>query len=197
MTPSERGASYPPAMRSIHWISALLLLGTYLAAWSIDNATNAADAAWMVMLHRSCGITILGLTLLRLVLRRCGTIPPLPADMPALQRRAARATAAAFYALLIAQPLLGLAASMLHGDRILVFGGVLVPNLLSPDRPLARQVFHLHGLAATLLLVLIGLHVAAALFHHVIRRDEVLSSMLPAMRRLSVRTERPSGRAPR
>jgi cytochrome b561 len=113
-------------------------------------------------------------------------VPPLPADLPGVQRLAARASAVALYLLLILQPMLGLVGSMLHGDRIVVFGGILVPNLLGVSRPLARQVFQAHGVVASSLLALVCLHVAAALYHHFIRRDEVLSGMIPglqAMRR--------------
>src|ERR1700756_4547346 len=109
--------------------------------------------------------------------------PYLPADVPAPQRLAAKATVVALYMLLAVQPLLGLAASMLQGDHILVFSRILVPSFLPINRPLARLIFTMHGWAALLLLALIGVHVAAALYHHFIRRDDVLSGMLPELRR--------------
>ncbi|HWK44579.1 MAG TPA: cytochrome b/b6 domain-containing protein [Stellaceae bacterium] len=185
-TPSVGQATgHTGPLRAMHWATVALLLATYPAAWAIANATTSAEAAWLTMLHRSLGLAILALTMVRLTWRRRSSVPPLPADLPAVQRLAARGSVVAFYALLMLQPLLGLTASLLHGDRITVFGGVVIPLVLPVDRPYARLVFQVHGGVALLLLALIGLHVAAALYHHFVRRDEVLSTMLPAVRRLS------------
>lgn len=147
------------------------------------------------MLHRSFGLTILGLTAFRLAWRQRTPVPPLPADVPPLQRIAARASVAALYVLLGSQPVLGVVGSLLHGDRVTVFGAVVLPALLPFNRPLARQVPWLHGWTALLPLALIGLHVAAALHHHFVRRDAVLSGMLPGMRPLPA-LDRPA-QAPR
>jgi len=124
------------------------------------------------------------LTGVRLAFRQRTRVPPLPADVPAVQRLAAHANVIALYAVLIVQPLLGLVASMLQGDRIILFGSFVLPPLLPADRALAHQVFQVHGWTALLLLALIGLHMAAALYHHFVRRDEVLAGMLPGVQRL-------------
>jgi len=179
-----RTRSYTGAMRTMHWATVALLLGGYSAVWAIGTAANAAEEAWLSMLHRSFGVTILALTVLRLAWRQRSPIPSLPADVPALQRFAARATAMALYGLLAAQPLLGLAGSMLHGDRIIVFGNFVIPAFLPLDPKLGRAVFEIHGWTALLLLALVGMHVSAALHHHFIRRDDVLAGMAPGLRPL-------------
>jgi cytochrome b561 len=179
---------YTPAMQVMHWGTLTLLVCAYAVAWTIDSASNAANAAWLIMLHRSLGIAILLITGIRLVVRRRTRIPPLPRDVPAAQRLAARVSAVLLYALLIAQPLLGLAASALHGDRIVLFGRFGLPRLLPEDRTLAHAVFQVHGAAALLCLVLIGLHATAAIYHHVIRKDHVLAAMLPGVRMKPGRT---------
>ncbi|HEY4250302.1 MAG TPA: cytochrome b/b6 domain-containing protein [Roseomonas sp.] len=181
MRPAGPVPAHAPAVRIMHWASAITLAATYLLAWTIADATSREEAARLLMLHRSLGCAMLLLTLLRLAIRLRSAAPPFPADMPRLQQVAARANALALYALLLLQPLAGLAGSMLHGDRIRVFGNLLLPNLLVANRPLAHRVFEAHGWIATALLALIGLHVAAALFHHLVRRDGVLTGMLPGL----------------
>lgn len=183
--PAEEVRGYALSMRAMHWATVALLLGGYVAVWSIGSAATGAQAAWLAMLHRSFGLTILALTLVRFAWRQRARVPPLPAALPAVQRFGARASVVVLYAILVSQPVLGLAGSMLHGDRITVFGDVVLPNLLPVARPLARQVFQVHGWIALLLLAVIGVHVAAALYHHLVRRDEVLSGMLPGVRRQS------------
>jgi cytochrome b561 len=85
---------------------------------------------------------------------------------------------------------------MLFGDRIVIFGGVALPLLLPVKRPLGRQVFQVHGLISLLLLALIGLHVAAALYHHFVRRDGVLVGMLPGARCLAPPVDLAAGGLP-
>ncbi len=80
--PSPGGRAYSRPMRVLHWSTAALLLGPYLAVWAIGHIASEADAVWLAMLHRSFGIVILTVTLLRFGIRQRSTIPPLPAGMP-------------------------------------------------------------------------------------------------------------------
>jgi cytochrome b561 len=176
---------YSRVMQAMHWITLTLLLCACLAAWMIDGAGSRDEAAWLVMLHRSLGMTILLMTPIRLSVRLRSRIPPLPAGLPAAQRIAARVTAILLYALLGIQPLLGLLASQLHGDRVVLFGTIVLPSWLPVNKPLAHGIFQLHGWTAVALLLLIGLHAAAALYHHFVRKDAVLAGMLPGVRPLT------------
>ena len=193
MRAGSRVLGYTRAMQAMHWGTVALLLCGYLAAWMIDGASSPAEKAWLIMLHRSFGVTILLLTCVRLAFRLRTRVPPLPADVPAVQRLAARASVITLDAALIVQPLLGLAASMLHGGRTMLFGDVVLRPLLPVAKALAHEVFHqVHAWTALVLLALIGLHVTAALYHHFVRKDEVMAGMLPAVRRLP----RPASLAP-
>jgi cytochrome b561 len=175
-------SGYNRVMRAMHWATTVLLLASFLAVWRIDNAANHAEAAWLVMVHRSFGVAILLLTAARLAYRQRSHIPSLPAAMPATQRLAAHIAVAILYTLLLAQPLLGMAASMAHGDRIVLFGGLTLPLVLPVDKVLARQMFQVHSWTAMALLTLIGLHAVMALHHHFVRKDAVLARMLPGIR---------------
>jgi cytochrome b561 len=177
---------YSGVMQAMHWVTVALLCCAYPVAWMIDSAISQPEAARLLMLHRSFGVAILLMTILRLGIRRQARIPPLPADLPAIQRVAARASAALLYALLIVQPLLGFAASLLHGDHVVLFGNLELPVRVTVDKPLAHRLFELHGWIALALLGLIGLHAAAALHHHFVRKDSVLAGMLPGRRPATV-----------
>jgi cytochrome b561 len=183
ITPSANSEmpGFAAPMQAIHWITVVLLLGAYSAAWMIDTSISGAETDWLVMLHRSFGVSILLATGLRLAIRQHARVPPPPADLPAIQRFAARANVGLLYIMLILQTVLGLIGSMLYGDRIVLYGRVVLPPALPADRVLAREIFQLHGVTALLLLALIALHVAAALYHQVVRKDEVMAGMLPGM----------------
>jgi len=168
---------YPLSMRVLHWLTAALLLFAYPLAWSIEHAQSADAAARLVMLHRSFGVTVFLLNLIRLVRRITSEAPPLPIDLPDWQHWAAQMNEGLLYVLLLLQPSLGLAASWLHGDHIILFGFIGMQKE-SSDQALSDVLFQFHGAMALILLALIGLHAGAALFHLVIRRDQVMSSMV-------------------
>ena len=173
---------YPASMRALHWLTAALLLGPYVAIWLIDHV-GEATAGVLAMLHRSFGLTVLLLTIARLAWRLRSSVPPLPADIPTAQRLGAKTSVAALYGLLLLQPSLGIVGSLLAGDRVTVLGSILLPPWLGKNTPLSKRIFQLHGWIALALLALVGLHLSAALYHPFIRRDEVLAGMLPAARR--------------
>jgi cytochrome b561 len=181
LSTDTRRSGFTGPMQAMHWITVVLLLGAYSAAWMIDTGISSAETDWLVMLHRSFGIAILLATGLRLAIRGHTRVPPPPADVPAIQRFAALASARLLYLMLILQTVLGLIGSMLYGDRIVLFGRIVLPLALPVDRVLAREVFQLHGVTAWLLLAQIGLHVVAALYHHFVRQDGVMAGMLPGM----------------
>jgi cytochrome b561 len=178
IAPVRGAAAYTLAMRAIHWTSVALCLGAFLVAWTIGNATDD-EAAPLVMVHRSLSVTILALIAVRLAWRRSAPAR-LSAPQVPVPRLSARASVIALYVLLAAQPLMGLAASMLKGSRIVVFGVIQLPSLLAVNEPLARQVLEVHGWAALLLLALIGLHLGTALRH---RFGELLASLPSGLKR--------------
>ncbi len=177
----QPAGNHPPLIRAAHWVTVALIVGAYTLAWSRHDGMPRDQAVRLLMLHRSVGVTIFLLTWVRLGVRARARLPDWPADMPAWQQFAAKASEWALYACLVAMPLLGLSASLLRGNLVLF--GIAVPQLMAADRQLSRQILAAHGAVALALLGLIALHVAAALQHHFIRRDDVLLRMLPALRR--------------
>lgn len=163
---ARRYGSFSQAM---HWLVVAGIIAAYFTAEARGDALMA--------LHRSLGITILVLAVLRIAWRLVDRSPEMPPSMARWQRIAARSAHAVLYALLFALPLTGWLLSSAEGDPVTVFGGLTLPPL-----PAAFDEHRLEDVHEALFNVLLGvalLHVAAALKHHFRDRDGVLRSMLP------------------
>jgi cytochrome b561 len=176
---SKRGV-FDPTTRLMHWLTAGLMLSVFVLAFSIDLATSRTSHTVFLQLHRSVGLTIWVVTLVRLAWRNFVEYPDWPGDMSQAMRVAATASEYALYALLLAQPILGILQTNAHGDHVNLFFIGQLPALIKKNQPLAQQLLTVHKAVGFSLLGLIALHVSAALFHHFWRRDDTLTSMLPA-----------------
>jgi cytochrome b561 len=170
---------FDPTTRLLHWLTAGLILLVFALAFSIDHAKSNTSFIDVLQLHRSFGITVWAVTVVRLAWRQFARFPNWPADMPQPMRLAAQGSEYMLYALLLAQPILGLLQTAASGDRVNLFFLGQFPPLIHEDRPLAQQLLKVHETVGMLLLGLIALHVSAALFHHFWRRDDTLAAMLP------------------
>jgi cytochrome b561 len=176
---SKRGV-FDLATRLMHWLTAGLMLTVFVLAFSIDLATSRAAHTALLQLHRSVGLTVWLLTLLRFAWRHFAKYPDWPSDMSQAMRVAAMATEYALYALLLAQPILGILQTNAHGDHVNLFFIGQLPALIEKNQSLAHQLLTAHKAVGLSLLGLVALHVSAALYHHFWRRDDTLTAMLPA-----------------
>lgn len=190
--------TFDRATRFMHWLTAGLMLCAFVLAFSIDLAASRATHIAVLQLHRSVGLAIWVLALCRLGWRPFAKYPDWPSDMSQTMRAAAVASEYALYALLLAQPILGLLQTNAHGDSVNLFFIGQLPPLIEKNRPLAQQLLNAHKAVGFGLLGLIALHVSAAFFHHFWRRDETLTAMLPAASAWRTRVEgnRPLPMAP-
>jgi cytochrome b561 len=172
-------SSFDGVMRAIHWATLVLVAGAFTAVWIADPALVGPYVRPVVQVHRSLGLTVAALTIFRLAWRWRARIPALPGDVPMVQRIAARAAEGVLYVLLLAQPAIGLLYTNAYGLRANLFFLGELPALIGRDKPLAAQLGSVHTFLGYSLLALIGVHSAAALFHHFIRQDDVLNAMLP------------------
>lgn len=170
---------YDPVARAFHWLVVLLLLAQYTTKLILPFTLpkSAADSinAW----HLSIGSTILLIMLLRLAWRLTHRPPSPPADLPPALRLLSRANHWAFYAVLILLPLLGWITANAYGVTVYLAGLIPLPALAAPNKAFAEQLGHVHGAVALLLLALIALHIAGALYHALVKRDGVAQRMLP------------------
>jgi cytochrome b561 len=133
----------------------------------------------LVSVHKSLGITVLVLALIRLVTRLRYGAPPLPADLPAPMKLAAHLSHYAFYVLMIGMPLIGWAMLSAAGYPVVVFGSVRLPAILPQSGSLHALLWNAHFFLAFAFFALILLHAAAAMFHALVRRDGVFEAMAP------------------
>ncbi|GIX35041.1 MAG: cytochrome b [Lysobacteraceae bacterium] len=170
---------YPAVLVAIHWLTLVLVVLAYLSMEFRGVFPRGSEArAWMAFVHVSAGLSVLLLVLARIVVRlrtRMAPISPAPGKALAI---AAAAGHAALYLFMLAMPLLGWLIVSAEG-KVPSLWGLPVPALIGPDRALAHQLEELHELGALVGYWLIGLHVAAALYHHHVRRDDTLRRMLP------------------
>lgn len=162
----------------LHWITVLMVLWQFASALAIDRVAPEDARLWL-QLHRSSGVVLWAVVAFRLAWRFTGMrLPPLPANRARWHILGVHLSEYGLYALLLVQPVTGLAETMLRGRPFPLFG-VTVPALLARDRTLAEAAHSLHELGAWTLLALAGVHALAALVHHLILKDRVQVAMLP------------------
>src|SRR5580698_9469181 len=170
------GQRFTPLQRLLHWLMAFCILAMLFVGVGMVS-TVAPKYLPLVSIHKSLGITILVLALLRLAVRlRYGT-PPLPADLPEPIKLAAHLSHWAFYALMIVMPLLGWGMLSAAAYPVVVFGSVHLPAILPQSDTLHTLLWDAHFYLAFAFCALVLIHIAAALFHALVRRDGVFQTM--------------------
>lgn len=173
---------YPVRIRQLHWLMAILILLAYIAIEQrgvFDRGTPARMA--MMQSHFWLGLTVLALGGWRLLLRRRQDVPAISPPLPAWQALPAHLLHWALYGFFIVMPLLGLFTAWTDGKPLyLPFTSIALPSPVAADPQLAHQLEDLHGGIGEIFYWVIGLHVLAALYHHYVRRDNVLARMLGA-----------------
>lgn len=179
---------YRPVARFLHWLVAGLILvqittgvvmvyeGAEHSIW--ERLTNSLRL-WDV--HKLLGLVILALVLIRLAYRLASGTPPDEPTLEIWQREASHLVHAWIYFLLILIAVLGWLGISLY-PALVVFDHITIPALMQPDRPTSEAVLTAHVIAVVTLVVILAIHISAALFHHFIRRDDVLRRMLPGLR---------------
>ena len=187
---------------ALHWVIALLIFAMIPVGWWMGDAilekATRAQALKVFPIHKAVGMTILALTVLRLLWRLSHKAPPLPQKMPAWERLAARATHWGFYILLFAMPLSGWIYSSAGWSEafhsfisvpLSWFGLFPIPEFpgvsSQPDetrKAIGLTAVAVHSKLAWVMIALAGLHIAAALKHQIVNRDDVLSRMLPFLK---------------
>jgi cytochrome b561/polyisoprenoid-binding protein YceI len=166
--------------RLFHWVIVALIITQFVLANMAEGLPLGMAKLATLARHKSVGITILGLAVLRLLWRLYNrNSPPLPANMPPYRRGLAHLTHYGLYLLLFAMPLSGWMMSSARNYPVSWFGFVTLPNLVQPDTGVYEFMKSTHGVLAGTLVVITTLHVLAALYHHFMKKDDVLRRMLP------------------
>ena len=175
--PAEtQGLRHDPMTIGLHWVTAFLVAGLWVIGQTIDYFPNGPLRIDYRSVHIVLGVVLAFVVLSRLAWRLTRQQTPPPTD-EGLLLIIARTTHWALYALLVITLALGVVYEWARGDSI--FNLLSIPRLVPGDRALIRQIRGWHALAANAILIVAGVHAAAALFHHYVLRDATLRRMLP------------------
>ena len=182
MPSSNAGGRYDAVAQAFHWLIVALVAIQFVIAKAAMSLPLGLHKLILFARHKSFGMTILMLAVLRLAWRLRHPPPPLPHGMTAAERILAHATHTAFYVLLIAMPLTGWMMSSAKNYSVSWFGLFTWPNLIRPDEAAFKLLRETHDLSSNLLLAIVVLHVLAALKHQFWNKNDALLRMLPLTR---------------
>ncbi|HUA79955.1 MAG TPA: cytochrome b/b6 domain-containing protein [Dyella sp.] len=162
--------------RVLHWLMAVMIVSMlFIGVGMVASVSERHD--WLLRIHKPLGVAILILAVLRLIVRLRNPPPPLPADLPAIQKLAAYASHYLLYALMLVIPLVGWAMLSAGGYPVMLSHSLRLPPIFPTNATAFAILRHAHAWLAMLLFLTFLAHVGAALYHGLIRRDGVLSSM--------------------
>jgi cytochrome b561 len=171
--------SYSGTAKTLHWLVLLLLIVQFAVAWTMPHIGRNTPVTTLISLHFTIGVVILAVAIVRLLWRATHGEPAPLDGIPPWQMVSARVMHWLLYLLLFVVPVLGWLNASYRGMPIVMFG-LELPKLLATRAPGWGWTGDVHVLVAEYgMLTLVGLHVAAALYHYFVRRDGVLQRMLP------------------
>ncbi len=184
-SPRISDSGYRAPAIALHWIIAAMIAGGFALGLVMSDLAISPQKLRLYAWHKWSGITVLALVLLRVLWRLTHAVPPLPAGMPAWQVLAARVGHLGLYGLMLAIPLSGWLFSSASGYPVVYFGikALQLPDLVAKNKALADVLKEVHELLNWTLAALVFVHIAAAIKHHWIDRDDTLRRMLPFLSR--------------
>lgn len=181
---TERDVKYATPARLFHWLTAVVVFLMIPAGFvMIQEGLSRQLQNTLFIFHKNVGVAVFVIVAARLVYRMVRPPPALPDSMPDWQARISGATHAALYALLFIMPVAGYVRVRAGGFPIEALDALGIPALVPRSEALASAAKTVHFLGAYAISALIALHVAAALYHGVVRRDGVFSRMWPPIGR--------------
>jgi cytochrome b561 len=178
-TSPEAGVSgnmYSPAIRVLHWLTAVLLVLTFAIAWTLDWPGDWPTRLALLQVHRMIGLCILAIVAIRLIIRVFGRRAP-HSNNPRWMASLARSVVVAFYLVLLVIPLAGWAYTNASGFPVTIIGKWSLPSLIFKDEYFSRVTFAVHKTLAIALLGLAALHALAAIWHETVLKDGVFARM--------------------
>ncbi len=173
--------------KGFHWLMAVLIVSLMVLGWTAVSWHLSPMKVKLFVWHKSFGVLVLTLAVLRLVWRLFSRPPALPAELPAVERRLARLGHIGLYVLMLAMPVSGWVVNSAADFPLKIFWLVPLPEIVTPDEAVQRIAESVHLTLFFALAALLLIHISAALRHHFINRNDVLARMLPGSRRTGAR----------
>jgi cytochrome b561 len=162
-----------------HWLIVIFIIAQFTLATLFDDLPAGPKKLTLLSRHKSIGITILILALLRVLWRSSNPTPALPGTLKTWERSLAKLTHVLLYVLLFAVPLSGWLMSSARGFPVSWFGLFQLPDLVPKNKALYDLLVSTHGVLAWSLGIVASVHLVGALKHHFVLKDDVLRRMLP------------------
>ncbi|MDB5572317.1 MAG: cytochrome [Hyphomicrobiales bacterium] len=177
--PHNRPLHYAPVSKTLHWVTAVLVLGLIPAGIVMVNIGEGALQNLLFNMHRSFGVVVFALALWRVAARIAYGAPAAAAGLTRFERVASTTVHYALYALLIAQPVVGWLMTSAYPVDVSVFGLFTLPHLVHEDKALFEALQRAHFVGGLTMAGLVLVHIGAALKHTFVDKDTVLWRMLP------------------
>ena len=161
--------------RILHWLTAILVFSTLLIGFTM--VSSVSDYATLLMIHKTLGVVILAVVIIRVVNRLTHRPPQPPPTVGRFERILIVTSEMALYALLLAQPLVGWAMVSATGRPVVVFGSLRIPRIAPVNLDLYSVLRETHSVLAFLLVAVVAAHVSAVLLHSITLRDKMLARM--------------------
>jgi cytochrome b561 len=171
---------------ALHWLIALLLIVLFAVGIYMHDLPLSPQKLKIYSWHKWAGVSLFLLVLIRLAWRIGHRPPALPESLPGWQKLAAHGLHFLLYLLMIAIPLSGWLMSSAKGFQTVWFGLLPLPDLIGKDKELGKILEEVHSILNFGLLTLVVAHAAAALKHHFIEKDDILSRMLPFLNKTRI-----------
>ncbi len=169
---------YGAVAKSLHWLVVILLVAQYIVGWTMPHVGRNTLPVGLIFWHVTIGMTLLAVIVLRFGWKLIHPVAPYP-GLPRWQNRLASALHGILYLALVAHILMGWANASARAWNVDILGILPMPWIMPAASRTGMALGDIHNTFAWTLLALIVLHVAAALYHYVVRRDRVLQRMLP------------------
>ena len=170
---------YTSTAKALHWLMAILLFGLLALGFYMQDLPLSPEKLQLYSWHKWAGVSAFLLALVRLAWRVTHIPPALPASMPKLLQLAAHAGHLALYGLMLAIPLSGWLMSSAKGFQTVWFGVLPIPDLLEKNKELGNLLQTVHMSLNLLFVATLAGHIGAALKHHFIDKDDILTRILP------------------
>ncbi|MBX9805193.1 MAG: cytochrome b [Alphaproteobacteria bacterium] len=171
--------SFGTVAKAFHWIMAIAIIGMLTVGFIMADMDPSPSKWTLYTLHKSTGVVILTLVILRLTWRLRGPVPQLPSTLRPIHHHFAKLSPIALYSLMFLMPLSGFILSQTGGHPISFYGLFTLPTILPKNLDLSMFAGTIHTYGGYAFVGVLGLHLSAGLFHHFILKNNVLTRMLP------------------
>lgn len=171
--------SWGTPAKLLHWIVAALVFAQLALGWAAVNWRLSPTKLDLFVWHKSTGMLILGLMVVRMTWRSTNVTPSLPADMRPLERLAAQSSHLFLYLLLLLLPITGWIVNSAANIPFRILWLIPLPAIMEPDKAMADAAARTHFVLGIALSLLLAVHIGAALRHHFLKHNNVLVRMLP------------------